>query len=204
MSQLVVGLTGGIGSGKTAVSDRFAAKGITVVDADVIARQVVEPGSKALSVLREHFGPQALDEHGGLNRAYMREQVFSNPQNKHFIDNLLHPLIRTEMLKQTAAAQSPYCILSVPLLVENQLNSLVDRVLVVDVSPATQLQRAANRDSQTQGQVQKIMDAQVSRDVRLAAADDVIDNNGDLLELHQQVEKFHNHYLKLVKIKAKG
>ncbi len=204
MSSLVVGLTGGIGSGKTAVSDLFAAKGIDIVDADVIARQVVEPGSPALEKLVERFGPDALDPQGRLNRLFVREQVFKDAGNKTFIDGLLHPLIREQMLQQTQAATSPYCILAIPLLVENQLQSLVQRVLVVDVDEEVQVARASARDNQTAEQVRNILSNQASRAQRLAVADDVINNSGSLEALAQHVDKLHSQYLELAKNPAKG
>ncbi len=199
MSQLVIGLTGGIGSGKTAVSDLFAKKGIDIIDADVVARQVVEPGSEALLKIADKFGEQSILSDGSLNRPFIRQLVFADKSNKQWIDDLLHPLIRAVMNQQIKQAQSPYCILAVPLLVENGMNKMVDRVLVVDVDEHTQLQRASARDGQSKEQVQKIINAQASRKERLHLADDTIDNSATLDELIPQVERLHKQYLSLIK-----
>ncbi|GAA6186267.1 MULTISPECIES: dephospho-CoA kinase [Alteromonadaceae] len=195
MSDYVVGLTGGIGSGKTAVSDLFADLGIDVIDADVLARQVVELGSPALHLIAQKFGKDSLLSDGNLNRQYIREIVFSDPLLKTWLDNLLHPLIRQNMQRQLKQAKSPYCILAVPLLIENNMMAMVNRVLVVDVSEDIQLQRAANRDQQSQQQIKNIMANQVSRKVRLKHADDVIDNNGPVDNLTNQVSQLHKQYL---------
>lgn len=204
MSTLVVGLTGGIGSGKTAVSDLFAIKGVTIVDADVIAREVVEPGQPALKEIIERFGSEMLLPDGSLNRRALREQVFNSNEDKDWLNELLHPAIRASMLRQTQQASSAYCILSVPLLVENGLNKVVDKVLVVDVDEQQQIMRTSSRDQQSKQQVEKIIAAQATREQRLAVADDVIDNNGPPSALIDQVEQLHLHYIDCVKIMAKA
>lgn len=204
MSTLVVGLTGGIGSGKTAVSDLFAKKGVTIVDADVIAREVVEPGQPALKEIIERFGSEMLLPDGSLNRRALREQVFNSNEDKDWLNELLHPAIRASMLRQTQQASSAYCILSVPLLVENGLNKVVDKVLVVDVDEQQQIMRTSSRDQQSKQQVEKIIAAQATREQRLAVADDVIDNNGPPSALIDQVEQLHLHYIDCVKIMAKA
>lgn len=193
----VVGVTGGIGSGKTTVTDLFYQQGIDVVDADVIARGIMNPGSPALEAVKQRFGEQALNPDGSLNRAWLRERIFAHPEDKTWLNNLTHPLVREQLLAQLAQAQSPYVILSAPLLVENRLTKLCDRVLVVDVSEATQLERTATRDNTSAEQVQAIIAAQASREQRLAAADNVIDNNGVVEALPKQVEKLHELYLRL-------
>lgn len=202
MSQLIIGLTGGIGSGKTTVSDLFAQKGIVIVDADIIAREVVAPGTPALQAIAERFGPQVLSDSGELDRKALRAEVFSEPGKQQWLNQLLHPLIREQMISQSQGARSPYCILAIPLLVENQLQALVSRVLVVDVPEATQLQRASARDSAQenadQQQIKNIMAAQCPRDVRLAAADDVIHNDAGIEALAPQVEKLHQFYTSLI------
>lgn len=198
MSKLVIGLTGGIGSGKTAVSDLFADKGIAIVDADIVARQVVKKGSESLIQIAEKFGPESISANGSLNRPFIRQLVFAEKANKQWIDALLHPLIRNVMKLQTQQAESPYCILAVPLLVENGMNKMVNRVLVIDVDTNIQLQRASARDGQTQQQVQRIIDSQASRQERLAVADDVIDNSNTPADLIPQVEKLHQMYLNLL------
>jgi dephospho-CoA kinase len=198
MSQFVVGLTGGIGSGKSTVAALFADLGITVIDADIIAREVVAPGEQALVSIVKRFGQTIVDQQGQLDRRQLRDRIFSQPEQKIWLNNLLHPLIRQQMLQQTRQATSSYCILAIPLLVENNLQTLVDRVLVVDVSEATQLSRTVRRDNNSEQQVKNIMQAQASRQQRLALADDVIYNDGDPTELAPQVKKLHNHYLALV------
>lgn len=204
MSRLVIGLTGGIGSGKTAVSDLFAMNGITIVDADVIAREVVEPGQPALKTIEDKFGSDILLEDGSLDRRQLRELVFSSPDLKTWLNELLHPAIRLAMIEQTQNAKSAYCILSVPLLVENGLNSMVNRILVVDVDEQIQLQRTCSRDDQSEEQVKNIMAAQASRSERLSAADDVIDNNGNKESLVGQVNKLHKFYLEHAKSTARA
>ncbi|WP_340678308.1 dephospho-CoA kinase [Paraglaciecola sp.] len=197
MSHLVVGLSGGIGSGKTTVSDLFATHGVDIIDADVIARQVVEPGTPALEAIVAKFGQQVLNQEGELNRSQLRQLVFSEPSVKDWLNQLLHPLIRQQMHSQTQAAQSSYCILSVPLLVESKLNTLVDRVLIVDVSEATQLKRTVLRDKSNVEQISAIMSAQATRAERLALADDVIQNEGDASDLIKKVAQLHQQYLRL-------
>ena len=195
MSRFVVGLTGGIGSGKTAVSDRFSQLGIDIIDADIIARDVVAPKRPAVAQIEHYFGEKAVMADGNIDRQYLREKVFSNPQNKQWLDNLLHPLIRQSMIDQINQASSDYCILSVPLLVENNMTQMVQRVLVVDVDEQTQLARASARDQQSEQQIKNIMLNQASRQQRISKADDVIDNTGSLEYLHQQVDELHQQYL---------
>lgn len=197
MSELIIGLTGGIGSGKTAVSDLFQLKGIDVIDADVIAREVVKPGSTALDAIKTKFTNDILLADGSLDRRKMREVVFTNDDNKLWLNVLLHPLIRTEMLKQTRDAASCYCILSVPLLVENNMRNMVDRLLVVDVPTELQLERASQRDQQSVEQVANIIEAQATREQRIAIADDIIDNSGSRLELQGQIDSLHKSYEKM-------
>ena len=189
----MVGVSGGIGSGKTTVTDLFKDLDIDVIDADVIARQVVEPGSPAVQKIVDKFGGDIVDHTGQLNRAKLREMIFSQPELKTWLNGLLHPLIRDQMTLQTQQAKSPYCI-SVPLLVENNLNHSVDRVLIVDVTEQTQLDRTLERDNVAAQQVRSIMNSQASRAQRLAIADDVIDNNGGQQELVAQVAKLHKSY----------
>jgi dephospho-CoA kinase len=201
MRQLLVGLTGGIGSGKTTVANEFAALGITLVDADIVARQVVEPGTAALAAIRQHFGTAVIGADGSLDRARLREIIFTDTAAKTWLNQLLHPQIRAELLRQLAAATSPYVLLVAPLLLENQLDVLVDVVLVTDVSEQTQLQRTTSRDGSSQALVQSIMAAQSSRAGRLARADFVIDNDGPAAELPQHVAKLHQIFLRLAEEK---
>lgn len=192
----VVAITGGIGSGKTTVANQFATLGIEVVDADLIAREVVEPGTPALAAIASHFGPGILDEQGRLDRRALREWIFSDPAAKSWLNALLHPIIRSEMLRQCAAANSPYCLLVVPLLVENRLTELADRVLVIDVDEATQIERTCRRDGVSLEQAQAILASQASRSERLAMADDVLDNQSGTTEtIRERILALHETYL---------
>ena len=192
----VVAITGGIGSGKTTVANQFAELGIEVVDADIIAREVVEPGTPALAAIATHFGSEVITPDGQLDRRRLRERVFTDPQAKGWLNALLHPLIRTEMQRQCAAARSPYCLLVVPLLVENRLTALANRVLVIDVDEATQIERTCRRDGVSREQAQAILAAQASRAERLAAADDVLDNqNGTPEAIKSRILALHETYL---------
>lgn len=193
----IVGLTGGIGSGKTAVSRRFEALGITVVDADVVAREVVEPGTPALAQIRAHFGAEVLLPDGQLDRAALRRIVFSDPEAKRWLEALLHPLIGSETLRQLDSAPGPYVLLASPLLVESGQTSICNRVLVVDAPEAVQLQRTMQRDTNDVEQVRRIIASQATREQRLAAADDVIDNSGAEAALDAQVAALHQQYLEL-------
>lgn len=199
MSDFVVGISGGIGSGKTTVTDLFAKFTIQVIDADVIAREVVEPGTPALKAIVEKFGQAVLGGSGRLDRAKLRTLVFNNTEVKSWLNQLLHPAIRQQMLLQTQQAKSAYCLLSVPLLVESKLHQQVDRVVIVDVHEQTQLQRTLLRDKTNEQQIRAIMDSQASRAQRLAVADDIIDNNGGADDLAKKVTQLHKHYLQLAK-----
>jgi dephospho-CoA kinase len=197
MSHYIIGLTGGIGSGKTAVSNAFAQLGINIVDADVCAREEVTSGSNTLAQIVERFGRDILLPNHELDRALLRQRVFADDVEKNWLNQLLHPLIRQRMLAQIGASTSAYCILSVPLLLENKMQSLVNRVLVVDVPPDIQIKRVVDRDQSEEALIQSIMNSQIDRDSRLALADDVINNQSDLVSLHQQVDTLHLNYLAL-------
>lgn len=200
MKTFIVGLTGGIGSGKTTVSDLFKSHGIDIVDADVIAREVVAPGSKGLNAVVARFGNTILDEQGYLDRAKLRAIVFSQEEHKQWLNGLLHPLIREQMIAQCQAAKSPYVILSVPLLIENKLQTMVNRTLVVDVSRESQIERTAARDGVGAEQIESILASQCDRQTRLQAADDVISNEKDVSNLIQQVADLHEKYLTLAEM----
>jgi dephospho-CoA kinase len=192
----VVAITGGIGSGKTTIANQFAALGIEVVDADLIAREVVAPGTPALAAIVNHFGTEMLTEQGLLDRRALRERIFSDPAAKSWLNALLHPIIRSEMLRQCAAVSSPYCLLVVPLLVENRLTGLADRVLVIDVDEATQIERTCRRDGVSREQAQAILASQASRSERLAMADDVLDNQSGTTEtIRARILALHETYL---------
>ncbi|MCP5165369.1 MAG: dephospho-CoA kinase [Pseudomonadales bacterium] len=192
---LVVGVTGGIGSGKSAVTERFQRLGITVVDADLAARIVVEPGGSALAAIAEHFGADILQADGTLNRAALRQRVFANQAERLWLERLTHPLIGQELRRQLAASGSAYTILSSPLLLEGQQKELVDCVVVVDVPEELQLQRATARDANSEEQIRRIMAAQLPRAQRRELADIVIDNSGSLAELDEQVQELHREFL---------
>jgi dephospho-CoA kinase len=192
---LVVGVTGGIGSGKSAVTARFEQLGIAVVDADVAARVIVEPGGTALAAIADHFGRDILMADGGLDRAALRLRVFSEADERLWLEQLTHPLIGQEIRRQLAAASSPYCILSSPLLLETQQHELVDCVVVVDVPEEIQLQRAAMRDANSEEQIRRIMAAQMQREQRLELADIVIDNSRPLSELDEVTSELHKEFL---------
>ena len=192
---LVVGVTGGIGSGKTAVTRCFEQRGVTVVDADLVSRIVVEPGRPALNAIAEHFGTDIIQTDGTLDRAALRARVFADETERHWLERLTHPLIGQEILDQISASRSPYTILSSPLLLDTTQKALVDCVVVVDVPEELQLQRTVQRDNNDEAQVKRIMAAQMGRQDRLALADIVIENTGSLQVLDNKVETLHNTFL---------
>ncbi|MBK6736928.1 MAG: dephospho-CoA kinase [Haliea sp.] len=192
---LVVGVTGGIGSGKSAVTRRLEQYGITVVDADVVARIVVEPGKPALTQIAEHFGADILQADGTLDRAALRARVFQDEAERRWLERLTHPLIGQEIVDQISASRSPYTVLSSPLLLDTSQKALVECVVVVDVPEEVQIARTAQRDNNDEAQVKRIMAAQLSRESRLALADIVIDNSGSLADLELQVDELHKEFL---------
>jgi dephospho-CoA kinase len=190
-----VGLTGGIASGKSAVADAFARRGVPIVDTDAIARDVVEPGRPALAEVVRAFGPGVLDADGRLDRRALRTLVFAQPDLRRRLEAILHPAIRAEMHARADAAAGPYVVVAIPLLVENGLQAQVDRVLVVDCPPEVQLARLLARDGETPEGARRILAAQASREARLAAADDVLVNDGSLADLDARVGTLHRDYL---------
>lgn len=197
---LRIGVTGGIGSGKSAVTQMLEARGVVVVDADVIARLVVEPGTTALESISKHFGHTILRTDGTLDRAALRAKVFQDEGERKWLEALLHPLIRTEILAQLEASQSPYCVLSSPLLLETGQNLLVDKVLLVDTSEALQLERTQQRDNIDADAVGAIIASQWSRKKRRAQADYIINNDGTWSELEEAVESMHQRFLALASL----
>ena len=193
----IVALTGGIGSGKSTVAESFARHGVSIVDADVIARQVVAPGEPALNELSQRFGESIISADGSLNRPALRERIFSNPDEKEWVNKLLHPIIHARTRRLVAQAQTPYVLWVVPLLIENGLQAQANRVLVVDVEPHIQLSRTMRRDGISRQQAENIIAAQVSREQRLACADDIIDNSGDPKSIEPRVDQVHHRYLQL-------
>ncbi len=199
MSKFVVGLTGGIGSGKTTVANLFAAQGVCLVDADLVARDVVAPQTEGLKAIVQHFGEEVLTAQGELDRAQLRQKIFSQDAERQWLNQLLHPMIRQKMLAQVERADSDYVIMVVPLLFENGLDELVNRTLVVDISPELQVSRTVKRDKVDATQVNNIINSQCSRSEKLAKADDVIDNRGEIAELTQAVQALHHRYIELAK-----
>ena len=194
-----VGLTGGIGSGKTTIARFFLEQNIEVINADEIARKVVEPGTAALSKIQERFGSEILINEKSLNRALLREKIFKDSRQRIWLENLLHPLIEEEITNLIAVAVSRYVILESPLLFETNQHKLVNRTLVVDVSPKVQLERAILRDGGSERTIKAIMDSQISRDDRTSLADDIVDNEQNFQSVRTQLKKFHQNYLDLAK-----
>jgi len=195
---LVIGITGGIASGKTTVADLFQQNfGIEIVDADIVARQVVEPESQGLKAIEQHFGNSVIQQDGALDRAKLREIIFSDPSQKEWLNRLLHPMIRTEMMTQLADVKSDYALLVIPLMVENNLQSLADKVLVVDVDEQTQIQRTIERDQVDATQAKAILSSQATREQRLAIADYVIKNNTENQKLLPQITELHKKFLEI-------
>ncbi len=194
---LIIGLTGGIGSGKSTVAELFGRLGVPVIDADQAARDVVAPGEPALETVIGRFGSEMLNPDGTLNRARLRERIFADTAARQELEALLHPLIRSRMQAQLDALDTPYAILSIPLLIESDRADTVDRVLVVDVPERQQIERVCRRDGISHTQARAILAVQISRDTRLAAADDIIDNSGSPAALEKQVQTLHLKYLAL-------
>lgn len=193
----IIGLTGGIASGKSTVGQLFTDLGVPVCDADQIARNVVAAGSDGLTKVVTAFGTKALLEDGNMNRAWLRKQVFANPDQRKTLEGIIHPLVRQGLLDFIQAATTPYIILEVPLLIEGGLDQLCDRVLVVDIPHDIQIARLQARDGSTAEQAQQILDAQTSREQRLAKADEVLNNDHSLDKLKAQILPLHNLYLQL-------
>jgi dephospho-CoA kinase len=191
----VVGITGGIGSGKSAVTDHLEILGITVVDADKVARVVVEPGTSGLAAIVEHFGADILLPNGGLDRAALRKIVFDNPDERIVLEGITHPRIRDEIARQLTEASSPYVVLSSPLLLESGQNTFANYVVVVDVPEEVQLRRTMARDDNSEALVKQIMAAQLDRQTRLSRADTSITNDASLTELYERVEALHEDLL---------
>lgn len=192
---LRIGLTGGIASGKTTVTQRFSELGVPVIDADLASRAVVEPGSIGLREVVSQFGPQVLTPSGALDRAALRAQIFADPQKRKELEAILHPLIRAHMEQQSRDLVCPYLIMAIPLLIESgSPRDRVDRILVVDVDEATQLRRLLERDGTSTDHARAILASQATRESRLAAADDVLLNDGTVADLRQAVDRLHARY----------
>lgn len=195
--KLIIGLTGGIGSGKTAVSDRFMALGIHIVDADIAARTIVEPNKPAWFEIKEYFGPEVLSGDGNLNRPWLRQQVFADNEKRKKLESITHPRIRDEIIRDLSSSISQYTILASPLLIESGQAQLVDKIIVVDVPESTQVERTCARDNNDEEQVKRIIAAQLPRDKRLSHGDIIIDNNQSIEKLGQQIESIHQQLIQL-------
>ncbi|NHC02874.1 dephospho-CoA kinase [Acinetobacter sp. 187] len=193
----ILGLTGGIGSGKSAASQWFETQGITVVDADIVAREVVQPGQAALAQIRQHFGDWVIQADGELDRKALREHIFKVPKARQVLEGITHPAIRQAIITQLNAATSAYAILVSPLLFETNQHLLTQRNLLIDASVELQIQRASQRDGQSIEQIEKIIQVQMSREEKLQRADDVVVNDGHLDHLYSQLESLHQQYLTL-------
>lgn len=194
---LKIGLTGGIASGKSSVADLFAQRGVPIIDADLIARQLVSPGKIAHQKIQAIFGPAIFQEGGRLDRALLRQHVFSDPKAKQQLEAILHPLIRQKMLDDIKQLNTNLVILAVPLLIEANMQTLVDHVLVVDCEPAVQLKRLLERDNISFDLANAMINAQTDRQRRLQSADDIINNNGEINALEPQVSQLFNYYQQL-------
>ncbi|ABO10790.2 MULTISPECIES: dephospho-CoA kinase [Acinetobacter] len=192
----ILGITGGIGSGKSAATQWFESQGIQVVDADIVAREVVEKGQPALQKIQQTFGDWVLQPDGSLDRRALREYIFQNPQARHTLEQITHPAIRQSIIQQLQNRKSPYVILVSPLLFETNQHELVNHTLLIDASEQTQIQRASQRDGQNQEQIQKIIAAQMPRERKRELANDIVFNDGLLEHLYQQLEPLHQSYLK--------
>ena len=194
---MIVGLTGGIGSGKSAAANFFQNEGITVIDADGLSREVIEEGTPGFVSIVEYFGSKIIDSDGSINRAHLRKEVFDDDKKKKLLESIIHPLVRELMVKKIAASKSPYSIVMVPLIFETNSMSNYNRILVIDCDPKIQLERAMLRDNNSKAQIQKIMDSQCSREERISIANDIIPNNDTLENLKIRSIAMHKFYLGL-------
>ncbi|TQF66748.1 dephospho-CoA kinase [Pseudoalteromonas luteoviolacea] len=195
MSKWILGLTGGIGAGKTAATNYFQSLGIDVIDADIVAREVVMPNTEGLKAITAHFGQHILTEQGELDRAKLREIIFSDEAKKNWLNELLHPLIRAQIVAQLAAAKSSYSILCAPLLFENGLQSYCQKTLLIDVPESVQIARTTARDSVSQNQVQNIIAAQMSRTEKTKLADYIVNNDRDIVDVQSELLSLHQLFL---------
>tara|TARA_B110000116_G_C16645748_1_gene494975 strand:+ start:67 stop:654 length:588 start_codon:yes stop_codon:yes gene_type:complete len=192
---MIIGLTGGIGSGKTAASDAFKSLGVDIIDADMSSRRVVERGQPALEDIQDHFGSDILDSENNLDRAKLREIIFQDPKERVWLEELLHPKIAQHIKDQLESSKSPYCVLVSPLLLETEQKSFCSSVLVVDVPEESQISRTSKRDGVSEEQVKSIIATQVNREQRLKQADEIIMNDGSIEELKEKILVLHTKYL---------
>ncbi|MGP1956473.1 MAG: dephospho-CoA kinase [Arsenophonus sp. NC-PE1-MAG3] len=193
----IIALTGGIGSGKSTVSDKFSSLGVPIIDVDIISRQIVMPNTYALNMIRQYFGSIILNNDGSLNRTKLRKKIFSNSKEKNWLNNLLHPLIHQETQHQLTLVNYPYVVWVIPLLIENNLEHLANRVLIIDATPEEQMARVIKRDRINQQEAKNILSNQVSQRRRLQKANDIINNYDNNLTLNKTIKKLHQKYLKL-------
>ena len=196
---MIIGLTGGIGSGKSVAANFFQNEGITVIDADHLAREVIEKETPGFKSIVDYFGSDVISDDGSIDRGKLRKVVFNNHQKKKALESITHPLVRELMVEKIAAAKSPYSIIMVPLIFETKSMSAYDRILVIDCDSALQLKRAISRDNSSEELIQKIIDSQCSREERLSIANDVIPNNDSLENLQSRSLEMHKFYLGLCK-----
>ncbi len=196
---LIIGLTGGIGSGKSTAAQLFANKNIPIIDTDTIARTLTTRDSPALEAIVQHFGPDILQADQTLNRKKLREIIFKNQNERQWLEKLLHPLIRAEMRRQIALYKAPYCIVVIPLLTESTPDPIIQRILVIDATKAQQMARTKKRDELPAETVSAIFQAQSSREKKIHLADDIIDNSGTIDDLATQINALHQTYLSLAK-----
>lgn len=196
---LVIGLTGGIGSGKTTVTKLFSEYGVPIIDADLIAREMTEAPKIAWQKIKDYFGPEVLNKDSSLNRQKLRDLIFNDPQKRNWLEQLLHPLIRQEIENKIQELNVPYCIVAIPLLVETGPYPFISRILVVDTSLETQIERLQKRDQAKAEDLLKIIKTQSRREERIAAAQDLIENNGRFDDLQQKIKELHQLYLALSK-----
>jgi len=194
---MIVGLTGGIGSGKSAAANFFQNEGITVIDADGLSREVIEEGTPGFASIVEYFGSKIIDSDGSINREHLRKEVFDDDKKKKLLESIIHPLVRELMVKKIAVSKSPYSIIMVPLIFETNSMSNYNRILVIDCDPKIQLERAMLRDNNSKAQIEKIMDSQCSREERISIANDIIPNNDSLENLKIRSIAMHKFYLGL-------
>lgn len=196
---LRIGLTGGIGSGKSSAAAMFARRGVPVIDADEIAKQLVAPGQPAYERIIQRFGKEFVDADGFIDRGRLRRHVFDDPASRRELEAILHPRVRQQIQRQLRALRAPYCVIVIPLIFEANQQDLVDRILVIDAAEDTQVQRVAARSSLADDEIRKIIAAQIDRNVRLRQAHDVITNEGELEQLEERVDAFHTRYLDLAR-----